>query len=146
MALRFWSEVGVKSLFRRVPANKDLHMHLQLISLHFSEPLLTSLQLCLCLRYPYMRHAKDIKVFDVVPLHRQLHSSEIHLSFFCSSPSCSGWINDCMLKLICKNKKEKAFLHKLLCKKTISIRHDHSLIQNALVSIGNILLHNKSRG
>lgn len=90
MALRFWSEVGVKSLFRRVPANKDLHMHLQLISLHFSDPLLTSLQLCLCLRYPYMWHTKDIKVFDVVALHRPLHSSEIHLSFFCSSPKQLG--------------------------------------------------------
>lgn len=90
MALRFWSEVGVKSLFRRVPANKDLHMHLQLRSLHFSDPLLTSLQLCLCLRYPYMWHTKDIKVFDVVALHRPLHSSEIHLSFFCSSPKQLG--------------------------------------------------------
>lgn len=55
------------------------------ISAYFS-PLLTSLQLCLCLRYPYMWHAKDIKVFEVVPLHRPLHSSEIYLSFFCSSP------------------------------------------------------------
>lgn len=76
--------------------------HISVQSCFFVRPL-TSLHLCFCPRYRYIKHTKNVKVFVAVAFHRTLSDPHSFLSYsihLTSSSVHTVWARDYIVKLI----------------------------------------------